>query len=73
MWRVRFIHQGKVRSALQRHPGKAPGILGPQPKSDRKCIKALRKSGKMIREIMADTGLIMASGCIAHSANSTMR
>jgi len=34
---------------------------GPQPKADPKEIKAMRKSGRMIREIMAVTGLSKAS------------
>lgn len=34
---------------------------GPHPKSDPKHIKALRKSGKMIREIMGETGLSKAT------------
>ncbi len=34
---------------------------GPEPKADPKEVKAMRKSGKMIREIMAATGLSKAS------------
>ncbi len=34
---------------------------GPEPKADTKHIKAMRKSGKMIREIMVATGLSKAT------------